>query len=417
MEKQPDRDGFHHFWGNDFSDSISRVSPPTDKSITVLGKTNFRNQGRIFGIRPPDRLFHAYAIGKTGTGKSTLLSRMILSDLERGAGLAVIEPHGDLIEEVLARFPEKRKNDLTYFNVPDESRVLGFNPLESVPKSKRPLAASGILEAFKKFWNDSWGPRLEHIMRNALLVLFDQPQATLADIARLLDDRDFRRNCAGRAHNPHVRNFWLREYESYPVRLRADAIAPLQNKVGAFLANPFLYPILAHPVSAFDLRKIMDEGKVLLVNLAKGKIGEDTAALLGGLLIARISLAALSRADLAERARRDFYLYLDEFQTFPTTIIANMMSELRKYHCGVMLSNQFLFQLDPQVKSAILGNTGTLICFRVGLEDALTLEKEFYPVFQAEDLVRLPNYHIYLKLMVDGKPTEPFSAMTLPPQI
>lgn len=340
---------------------------------------------------------------------------MIQSDLERGAGLAVLEPHGDLIEEILARFPEGRMDDLTYFNVPDESRILGFNPLESVPRSKRPLAVSGVLEAFKKFWNDSWGPRLEHIMRNALLVLFDQPQATLADIARLLDDRDFRRNCAGRAHNPHVRNFWLREYESYPVRLRAEAIAPLQNKVGAFMANPYLYPILTQPTSAFDLRKIMDGGKVLLVNLAKGKIGEDTAALLGGLLIARIALAALSRADMPQNNRRDFYIYLDEFQTFPTTIIANMLSELRKYHIGIVLSNQFLFQLDPNVRSAILGNVGTLISFRVGLEDALALEKELYPTFHAEDLIRLPNYHIYLKLMIDGKPTEPFSAETLPP--
>lgn len=391
------------------------MSPPTDKAITVLGKTNFRNQGKLFGIRLADRLFHMYVIGKTGTGKSTLLGRMILSDLERGEGAALLDPHGDLIEEVLARFPAGRKSDLTYFNVTDESRVLGFNPLETVQRNKRSLAASGVLEAFKKFWNDSWGPRLEHILRNALLVLLDQPQATLADIARLLDDRDFRRNCALRALNPHVRNFWLREYESYPARLRAEAIAPLQNKVGAFLANPYLYPILAEPRSAFDLRKIMDEGQVLLVNLAKGRIGEDTSALLGGLLVARIALSAVSRADLPERERRDFYIYLDEFQTFPTTIIANMLSELRKYHCGIVLSNQFLFQLDPQVRSAILGNIGTLISFRVGLEDALTLEKEFYPVFEAEDLIRLPNYQIYLKLMVDGKPTEPFSAATLPP--
>ncbi|MCI0526401.1 MAG: type IV secretory system conjugative DNA transfer family protein, partial [Nitrospira sp.] len=306
------------------------------------------------------------------------------------------------------------KGDLIYFNVPDNDKILGFNPLESVPLKKRALAASGLLEVFKKLWADSWGPRLEHILRNALLALFDQPEATLADVLRLLTDVPFRKNVIANVANPQVRNFWLREYENYPARFRIEAIAPIQNKVGAFLADPHLYRILTQPKSTFDLRKVMDEGRILLVNLAKGKIGGDTAYLLGALLVTGIGLAAFSRAEMREKERRDFFLYLDEFQNFTTLSLASMLSELRKYNTSLVLSHQFLSQLDPQILDSILGNVGTMIAFRLGLNDAEVIEKEFYPVFSAKDLVRLPNYHIYLKLMVDGVVSEPFSAETLP---
>lgn len=384
----------------------------TRNGITFFARTNFRNERRIFGIKRADRRAHMYLIGKTGTGKSTLLETLVRQDIHSGQGLALVDPHGDLVERVLARMPENRKPDLIYFNVPDATQPLGFNPLESVPPLRRPLAASGLLEVFKKIWADSWGPRLEHILRNSLLALLDQPQATLADVLRLLDDSAFRRTVAGRVHNPQVRHFWLREYENYPARFRAEAISPVQNKVGAFLASPVVHRIITQPTSAFDLRRVIDEGKILLVNLAKGKIGEDTAALLGAMLVSRVGLAGLSRADVPEKERRDFYLYLDEFQSFTTLSLANMLSELRKYRVNMVLAHQYLSQLDPQVRDAILGNVGTIISFRLGFADAELLAKEFYPEFAPIDLVSLPNYNVYLKLMVNGVVSSPFSAET-----
>ena len=300
--------------------------------------------------------------------------------------------------------------------MPDRVSPLAFNPLEQVPPEKRALAASGLLDVFKTQWADSWGPRVEHILRNALYLLLDQPEATLADMPKLLDDQAFRKRAVLLATNRHVANFWLREYEGYPARFRAEAVAPLQNKVGAFLSNPLLSRILTQPRSAFDLREVTDGGKILLVNLAKGKIGEDTASLLGSLLVSRIGLAALSRADIPEAGRRDFYLYLDEFPTFTTLALARMLSELRKYRLNLILAHQFLGQLDDEVREAILGNTGTIIAFRLGLTDAELLEKEFAPEFTALDLVRLPNHAIYLKLMVEGAVTRPFSGETPAPR-
>lgn len=384
-----------------------------DNPIVYFAKTDFRNEEKKFGIKRYDRRAHMYVIGKTGTGKSTLLETMILQDIESGQGLALLDPHGDLVEKIAAKIPERRKDDLIYFNVPDDTRTFAFNPLERVDPQKRSLAAAGLLEAFKKLWSDSWGPRLEHILRNALLALYDQPEATLSDVLKLLENDTFRRNAALRIHNAQVRGFWLREYEAYPSRFRVEAIAPIQNKVGAFLSDPRLHRILVQPRSSFNLRNVMDEGKILLVNLSKGKIGEDTAALLGALLVTSIGLAALSRAEIPEQERRDFYLYLDEFQSFTTLSLAKMLSELRKYRMGMVLAHQYLSQLDEQIRDAVLGNVGTLISFRVGMSDAEILAKEFYPTFSAGDIIRLPNHHVYLKLMIDGMPSEPFSAKTI----
>jgi hypothetical protein len=380
--------------------------------IVFFARTNFRNERRTFGIKRADRRAHLYVIGKTGTGKSTLLETLIRQDIARNEGVALLDPHGDLAEKVLADIPEKRQGDLLYLD-PIASQPLGFNPLENVPPLKRPLAAAGLLEVFKKIWADSWGPRLEHILRNALLALLDQPSATLADVLRLLTDSAFRRHVASRIQNPHVRMFWVEEYEGYPARFRAEAIAPIQNKVGAFLTNPILHRIVGRATSSFDLRKVMDEGKILIVNLAKGKIGEDAAALLGAMLVSKLSLAALSRAEMPERDRRDFYLFLDEFQNFTTLSLASMLSELRKYRVTMVLAHQYLAQLDLPIRNAILGNVGTIISFRVGMEDAEILAKEFYPEFAPVDLVSLPNYNVYLKLMVNGAVTRPFSAETI----
>lgn len=385
--------------------------------VAIFAAANFRGAHRRFGIKLADRRAHMYIIGKTGVGKSTLLATLIKHDLTAGHGLALIDPHGDLVERVLAEVPQGRRADVIYFNVPDTAHSFAFNPLQHVPAARRPLAASGMLSVFKRLWEDSWGPRLEHILRNALLALLDQPQATLADILKLLDDANFRRQAAARIQNAQVRNFWLKEYEGYPARFRAEAIAPVQNKVGAFLADPVLNRILTQHHSSFRLRDVMDQGKVLLVNLAKGVIGEDTASLLGALLVARFGLAAMSRADIPEGKRRDFFLYLDEFHSYTTLSLAEMLSELRKYRLNLILAHQYMAQLTPPMRDAVFGNVGTIISFRIGAVDAELLSQEFYPEFSVADFSNLPNHGIYLKLMIDGVPSRPFSAVTLNPDV
>ncbi len=384
-----------------------------ENPVTFFARTNFRNESKIFGIKERDRLSHMYVVGKTGTGKSTLLETMLRQDIEAGRGCALLDPHGDLVRKLRAAVPKEREQDLVYFDPADLTNGIGFNPLERVPSLKRPLAASGLLDVFQKVWADSWGPRLEHILRNALLALLEQDEATLADVLRLLTDPAFRKNAAMRVVNEPVRDFWLREFEGYPATFRAEAIAPIQNKVGAFLANPILHRVLTVRTSSFDLRTMMDEGKILLVNLAKGRLGEDASALLGSLLVSRIGLAALSRADTPEVARRHFFLYLDEFQTFSTLALASMLAELRKYRVGMILAHQYTAQLTPEIRSAVLGNAATVVSFRLGPEDAEILEREFSPKFMAADLLNLPNHHVYVKLMIDGLESRPFSAITI----
>jgi len=377
--------------------------------ITYFARTNYRGESKPFGIKQRDRLSHVYVIGKTGTGKSTLLETMMLQDLENGIGFALFDPHGDLVERVMAQVPGHRREDVLYLDVADRDCVWGYNPLEHVPTEKKSVAVSGLLEVFRKHWPDFWGPRLEHILRNALFVLLDQPEATLADVPRLFDDKAYRREAVLRTANAHVRDFWLKEYEGYPARLRAEAIAPIQNKVGAFLADPILSRVLTQRRSTFSWRQVIDEGKVLLVNLAKGKIGEGNASLLGSLLLSGVYVAALGRADQPQEIRRDFILYLDEFQSVATPTLSSMLSELRKFHVGMVLAHQFLSQIDPLIRDAILGNVGTLITFRVGLPDAEFLAKEFFPDFSPLDFTRLPNHEIYLRLMIDGRVSRGFS--------
>lgn len=385
------------------------------KDITFLGETDFRRIHKPFGIRTPDRRTHLYVIGKTGTGKSTLLESMILQDMEAGRGLALLDPHGDLAARLASRVPAHRRSDLIYWNVPDDKSGMGFNPLDHVPPAYRPLAASGLLEALKHLWPDFWGPRLEYILRNALHALLEQPSATLTDVLRLLLDKDFRQKVAARVTHPPVRDYWLKEFEGYPQRMRQEAISPIQNKIGALLTDPLLCRIVTNPTSSFKLRSVMDESKILLVNLAKGRLGADSSNLLGSLLVTRFSLAGLSRLDTPEEERRDFTLYVDEFQNFATLSLATMLSELRKFRLSLVLAHQYLGQLHPAIRDAVLGNVGSIVVFRIGLQDADIVGKEFWPDFDATDLVALPNHRILLKLMIDGQVSKPFSAKTLLP--
>jgi len=383
--------------------------------ISYFALTNARQSHKTFGIKQADRLSHVYVIGKTGTGKSTLLHTLAKQDLFARRGFCLVDPHGDLAEQIAAEAELSGRTDIIYWNVTDASCPYGYNPLRHVRDEKIPLAVSGILDSFRKLWDDAWGVRMEHILRNALYALFETPNAVLSDILRLLSDETYRKEIANNISNEPVRSFWLKEFPKYSFRYRADGIAPIQNKVGAFLADPTLRRILTEPQRDLHLRQMMDAGGVLVVNLAKGKIGEDSANLLGSLLVSTIGLAAFSRAEVQQSERKPFYVYLDEFQSFTTLAVANMTSELRKYGVGLILAHQYLHQLEPDVRHAILGNAGTIISFRVGPEDSTFLAKEFTPAFEMKDLLSLPNFHVYLKLMIDGMPSHPFSATTLPP--
>jgi hypothetical protein len=394
---------------------MTSTSADLQPDIAIFAKTNFRNEQIPFGIRRSDRRGHIYLLGKTGTGKSTLMEALMLDDMKKGLGFALIDPHGDLVKKIKLQVPEDRMADVIDFNIPNPSQPYGFNPLANIPIGKRALAASGLIQVFKHLWLDSWGPRLEYILRNCLLTLLDYPDATLSDILRILSDKYFREKVVSFVDNKQIRDFWHKEYNLYPERLRVEAISPIQNKVGAFLSNSLLQKILTNPEKPLNLRKIMDEGKILLVNLAKGSIGEDTSNLLGSLLISRFDLAALSRADKSEDERIDFTLYLDEFHNFTTQSLMFMLSELRKYRLSLVLAHQYLTQLTPNIRDAILGNVGTIIVFRIGATDAEYISLEFAPEYKITDFTNLPNYYVYLKMMIDGKISRPFSAITLPP--
>src|SRR6266853_16484 len=382
--------------------------------VTFLGKVDFRNDRRAFGIKREDRFAHVYVIGKTGSGKSTLLEGMALQDLENGNGFALIDPLGDLAERLSSRIPDWRRNNVIYLNAADRKLTWGYNPLRHVPPEYIALATSGLMEVLKKMWPTAWGVRMEHILRNVLMALLEQPAATMHDILRIFSDKEFRARVARSLKNQTVRRFLENEYEKFSPSYRADATAPIQNKVGAFLADPMLDRMLTAPKQELRIRQIMDKGQVLIANLAKGRIGDDSSSLLGGLLVTTIGLAAYTRADTLPDRRRDFFVYVDEVQSFTTLALANMLSELRKYRVGFTIAHQYLQQLSPEIRHAVLGNVGTIISFRVGAEDGPYLAKEFQEEFDAMDLIQLANYRVYIKLMIDGTPSKPFSAQTLP---
>ena len=387
------------------------------EEITVLGKTTFRNYLKTFGIKTDDRRRHIYIIGKTGMGKTVLLENMIYSDIMNGHGCCYVDPHGDTAERLLSCIPSSRINDVIYFNPSDIDFPISFNVLEKVDARYRHLVSSGLIGVFKKLWAESWGPRLEYILRNAILALLDYPGSTLLGINRILIDKVYRKKVVDKITDPVVKSFWVDEYPKWSERVLQEVISPIQNKVGQFLSTSLLRNIVGQVSSTLDLRKVMDERKIVILNLSKGRIGEDSMMLLGSMIITKIQLAAMSRVDIPEEERHDFYLYVDELQNFVTESFANILSEARKYRLNLTVAHQYIEQLGEIVGPAIFGNVGTMITFRVGASDAEFLVKEYEPFLAEEDLVALPKYNFYIKLMIDGVTSDPFSAIGLPPLI
>ncbi len=383
--------------------------------ITLLAKTDYRGEYKKFGIKQDDRRRHVYIIGKTGMGKSCLIENMVIQDIQNGHGVALADPHGDLVEKILNFIPANRINDVVYFNPSDYEHPIAFNVLENVDVTKRHLISSGLLGIFKKIWADSWGPRLEYVLNNAIMALLEYPDSTLLGIMRMLVNKEYRNKVVRQISDPVVKSFWIDEYEKYPQKFQAEVIAPIQNKVGRFLSTPLTRNIVGQVKSTINIRDIIDNQKILLMNLSKGRIGEDNSALLGAMIITKIQLAIMSRVDIPEEERKDFCLYVDEFQNFATESFANILSEARKYRLNLVVAHQYIEQLEESVAAAIFGNVGTIIVFRVGAGDAEFLEKEFLPYITQEDLVNLAKYKIYIKLMIDGISSNPFQSLTLPP--
>ncbi len=385
------------------------------KDINFFGQTNYRNINKKFGIKTDDRRRHMYVIGKTGMGKTALLKNMAIQDIQNGKGIGFVDPHGEAAEELLHFVPSERINDVVYFNPADIDYPIAFNVMERVGLEHRHLVAGGLMGVFKKIWPDVWSARMEYILNNTILALLEYPGSTLLGINRMLSDTDYRSKVVEKITDPVIKAFWEKEFARYAQRYEVEATAAIQNKVGQFISAPVIRNIIGQVKSSMNIRKIMDEKKILILNLSKGRIGEDNSTLLGALLITKLQLAAMSRVDMPEEKRNDFFLYVDEFQNFATESFTNVLSEARKYRLALILGHQYIAQMEEAVRDAVFGNVGTLASFRVGAEDAEFLEKEFSPEFYAEDFCNLPKYHIYLKLMIDGVAGRPFSSNTLPP--
>ncbi len=387
--------------------------------ITIFAKTNFRGQERTFGIKRLDRRQHTYVIGKSGVGKTALLKNMALQDIDNGKGVCIVDPHGEFVEEVVDRIPSHRVNDVVYFNPADTEYPVGFNVLQVPDPKYKHLIASGLMGIFTKMWANVWSARMEHILNNCILALVDTPGTTLLGINRILVDKDYRQKIIDNLKDPVVKSFWINEYAGWRDQFRNEAIAPIQNKVGQFLSTSLIRNIIGQSKSTIDIPEIMNSNKILLVNVSKGRVGEDNSGLLGAMLITKIQLESMERIRIPEDERKDFYLYVDEFQNFATDSFADVLSEARKYRLNLIIAHQYIGQLitetTTKVRDSVFGNVGTIISFRVGAADAEFLEKEFFPEFSLRDLVNLDNYNIYLKMMIDGVSSRPFSAATLPP--
>jgi energy-coupling factor transporter ATP-binding protein EcfA2 len=386
--------------------------------ITYFGETDARNKKIKFGIKAKDRLKHVYVIGKTGMGKSTLLENMAIQDIQNGEGIAVIDPHGSMAEKLLEYVPEHRVKDVLYFAPFDMEYPVSFNVMEDVGEDKRHLVVNGLMSTFEKIWVDAWSARMAYILSNTLLALLEYPGSTLLGVNRMLSDKEYRRKVVENVKDTSVKAFWVDEFGKWTEKFIAEAIPAIQNKVGQFTSNPLVRNLLGQAKSSFDMRKIMDEKKIFIVNLSKGRVGEGNANLIGSMLITKLYLAAMSRADADEATLAklpSFYLFVDEFQSFANKSFADILSEARKYKLSLTIAHQYIEQMEEEVRNAVFGNVGTMITFRVGAFDAEVLEKEFAPVFTAEDLVNLGFTQIYLKLMIDGVSSQPFSSNTLGP--
>jgi len=385
-----------------------------ENRINFFAQTNFRDRKTRFGIKREDRAQHMYIIGKSGVGKTKLMENMVIDDICAGDGVGIVDPHGEFAERILRYIPAERIDDVIYFNPADVDYPIGFNPLESVGGEYRHLVASSIMGVFKKIWPDVWSSRMEYILNNALLALLEFPGSTILEIMKMLAEKQYREKVVVQLEDPVVKSFWENEFARYTDRYAVEAVAAIQNKIGQFISNPLIRNIIGQPKSTINIRQIMDEGKILIANLSRGKIGEDNASLLGAMMITKLQQAAMSRVDIPESKRRDFFLYIDEFQNFQTESFAIVLSEARKYRLCLILAHQYIDQLDEKVRSAIFGNVGTLICFRIGPEDAEFLEREFEPEFNANDLLNLGRANIYVKLLINGVVSNAFSAEVLP---
>ena len=388
------------------------------EQITFFAETDARGQRVPFGIKAKDRTRHVYVIGKTGMGKSTLLENMAIQDIKNGNGLAFIDPHGQTAETLLDYIPEERKDDVLYFAPFDTSNPVSFNVMEDVGPERRHLVVSGLMSVFKKIWVDAWSARMEYILSNTLMALLEYPDSTLLGVNRMLSDKNYRKKVVDNIKDPSVRSFWVDEFAKYNERYMQEAGDAIKNKIGQFTSNPLIRNIVGQPKSSFDIRKMMDERKILIMNLSKGLVGESNANLLGSMLTTRIYLAAMSRADMGPaqmQSAPNFYFYVDEFQSFANATFANILSEARKYKLNLTIAHQYIEQMEEEVRNAVFGNVGTIISFRVGPFDAEVLETIFTPKFLAPDIVNLGFAQIYLTLMIDGIGSQPFSATTLPP--
>jgi Type IV secretion-system coupling protein DNA-binding domain len=386
--------------------------------VTYFAETDARNKKIKFGIKAKDRLRHTYVIGKTGMGKSTLLENLAIQDIQNGEGLAVIDPHGSMAEKLLDYVPENRIKDVLYFAPFDMEHPIAFNVMEDVDPDKRHLVVNGLMATFEKIWADAWSARMSYILQYAIIALLEYPNSSLLSINKMLSDKEYRKKVVDNITDASAKSFWVDEFGKYTEKFAAEATPAIQNKVGQFTSNALVRNIIGQPKSSFDVRKMMDEKKILIINLSKGQVGELNARLIGSMLITKIYLAAMSRADLAEPELAklpNFYLYVDEFQSFANKSFADILSEARKYKLSLTVAHQYVEQMEEEVRNAVFGNVGTMITFRVGAMDAELLEKEFAPVFTAEDLVNLGFAQIYLKLMIDGTSSTPFSAITMAP--
>ncbi|MFV0485206.1 MAG: type IV secretory system conjugative DNA transfer family protein [Candidatus Saccharimonadales bacterium] len=389
-------------------------NPANDENVSAFGLTDFRGIKHQFGMLRRDRSRHVYIIGQTGAGKSGLLELFALSDVYHNQGYCIIDPHGDFAINNLKFIPESRAKDVVYFNPADTQYPVAFNPLEMTDETRKPNISSEVIGVLKRMFGDSWGPRLEHILRYTLLALLDRPETTLLDISRMLTDKQFRKETLEYCKDVTVLQFWKHEFGSWGDKQVTESVAPVLNKVGAFTANPIIRNIIGQPKSSFDIRKIMDEGKILVVNLSKGLIGEDNAGILGAFLVTKVQLAAMSRSDIPRvEDRRPFYLYVDEFQNFATDSFAVILSEARKYGLNLTVANQYIAQMTDAVRDAVFGNVGTTISFRVSADDAPILSKQFEPTFEAQDLLNMHNRHFVISMIIAGEKAPAFSATTL----